>query len=88
MVILQHQVASMLDIYFSDAHKFYPERWAEDPTPLVSSPFGYGPRMCIGIRIARKELQLAIAKVNFHLIYYYCLDLKYKNFMQKFEKMI
>lgn len=72
LIILQHQVSSMLDKYFTDAHKFCPERWTV-PTPLVSSPFGYGPRLCIGTRIARKEMQLAIARIvrSFSLSYHH-----------------
>nr|QIS60145.1 cytochrome P450 302A1 [Pardosa pseudoannulata] len=72
MIILQHQVASKLDKYFEDPDRFYPERWTQ-PVPLVSSPFGYGPRLCIGSRIARKEMQLAIARIvrNFLLSYHH-----------------
>ena len=64
MVILQHQVSSMLDKYCPEPHKFLPERWDENSVGLVSSPFGYGPRACIGIRIARRELTLAVGRVR------------------------
>ncbi|KFM75804.1 putative cytochrome P450 301a1, mitochondrial, partial [Stegodyphus mimosarum] len=63
----------MQDKYFKDAHLFYPERWEKARVPLVSSPFGYGPRSCIGMRFARMELYLATAKLvrNYIISYHH-----------------
>ncbi|GIY08931.1 probable cytochrome P450 49a1 [Caerostris darwini] len=72
--VLQHQVASMHEKYFPNPHKFEPERWLRrEFTPLVSSPFGYGGRMCVGKKIADRELYLAISKLvrTFHITYHY-----------------
>ena len=42
------------EAYFTDAHKFVPERWqrhlADKPHPFSSLPFGYGVRSCLGER--------------------------------------
>ncbi|GFT88891.1 probable cytochrome P450 49a1 [Nephila pilipes] len=74
MVILQHQVASMRDEFFPNAHQFVPERWIErNFSSFVSSPFGFGSRMCIGKELANRELFLAFSKLirNFDISYYY-----------------
>ncbi|GFS58087.1 probable cytochrome P450 49a1 [Trichonephila inaurata madagascariensis] len=74
MVILQHQVASMQEKFFPNASQFDPERWTRrDFTPLVSSPFGYGGRLCIGKNLANRELYLAFSKMvrNFDISYHY-----------------
>ena len=40
-----------------------PERWEnrKDIDPFSSTPFGIGPRMCLGRRIAEAEMQLITA---------------------------
>ena len=46
--------------YWEDAEAFKPERWLEDKAGgdrtggLAYMPFGVGPRMCIGIKLACK----------------------------------
>lgn len=54
--------------YFHDADKFYPDRFIEDPKGTLNSsayaPFGIGPRMCIGNRVALLEVKVML----FHLI--------------------
>ena len=46
--------------YWKDPETFKPERWVGDKTGgdmsggLAYMPFGQGPRMCIGIKLARK----------------------------------
>ncbi len=46
--------------YWQEAEAFKPERWLGDKTGgdrtggMAYMPFGLGPRMCIGIKLARK----------------------------------
>lgn len=48
--------------YWQDAEAFKPERWIGDKTGgdksggMAYMPFGLGPRMCIGIKLACKWL--------------------------------
>ncbi|SPP87662.1 blast:Probable cytochrome P450 12a4%2C mitochondrial [Drosophila guanche] len=70
--------------HFPQADKFLPERWMRNSTdatsecpandlklknPFVFLPFGFGPRMCVGKRIADMELELGIARLirNFNI---------------------
>jgi cytochrome P450 len=56
---------------FTDVLEFVPERWLEEPLkndqtlnhPLMTMPWGAGPRMCIGARIAEIELRAIVAEV-------------------------
>ena len=49
--------------YWQDAEAFKPERWLGDKTGgdrsggLAYMPFGVGPRMCVGIKLARELLK-------------------------------
>ncbi len=49
--------------YWQEAQAFKPERWVGDKTGgdrtggMAYMPFGLGPRMCIGINLARKFWQ-------------------------------
>ncbi|XP_019645756.1 PREDICTED: cytochrome P450 27C1-like [Branchiostoma belcheri] len=55
---------------FPDPDQFKPERWLrtgeahDDINPYSSLPFGFGPRSCIGRRVAEVELQLFLAKMS------------------------
>ncbi|XP_066141280.1 cytochrome P450 CYP12A2-like [Euwallacea fornicatus] len=66
------------DKYFKKPTEFIPERWLRDVKselsykdvhPFVSLPFGFGPRSCIGKRLATLEMEMGIAKIirNFKL---------------------
>ncbi|XP_070579259.1 1,25-dihydroxyvitamin D(3) 24-hydroxylase, mitochondrial-like [Ptychodera flava] len=53
---------------YKEPSKFIPERWLkrnEDKINLLTSlPFGFGPRMCVGKRLAMLELQLLLCRVS------------------------
>lgn len=60
--------------YFYEAKKFIPERWLRkdgtrnvDVNPWVYQPFGFGPRACVGKRLADLEMEVLLTKViNVH----------------------
>ncbi|KAJ3352781.1 hypothetical protein GGF32_003558 [Allomyces javanicus] len=48
--------------YFADPETFNPDRWnIKDIHPFASLPFGFGPRMCVGRRIAEMEMTVFLA---------------------------
>ncbi|XP_066297980.1 1,25-dihydroxyvitamin D(3) 24-hydroxylase, mitochondrial-like [Branchiostoma lanceolatum] len=55
---------------FPDPDEFKPERWLrtgeehDEINPYSSLPFGFGPRSCIGRRVAEVELQLLLSKMS------------------------
>ncbi|XP_078574367.1 1,25-dihydroxyvitamin D(3) 24-hydroxylase, mitochondrial-like isoform X5 [Branchiostoma floridae x Branchiostoma japonicum] len=55
---------------FPDPDEFKPERWLrtgeahDEINPYSSLPFGFGPRSCLGRRVAEVELQLLLAKMS------------------------
>ncbi|KAJ8041177.1 Cytochrome P450 27C1 [Holothuria leucospilota] len=56
---------------FPEPNKFLPERWLKTEeqssaksVAFASIPFGFGPRMCIGRRIAEMELHLALVQIS------------------------
>ncbi|XP_070566052.1 cholesterol side-chain cleavage enzyme, mitochondrial-like [Ptychodera flava] len=52
---------------FEDPLKFKPERWLRtgksDINVFASLPFGFGPRMCLGRRLAELELHLLLIRI-------------------------
>ncbi|XP_070561250.1 cytochrome P450 10-like [Ptychodera flava] len=68
-------IAGMLPEYCPEPDKFQPERWLRENrglhrlSPLLVLPFGYGPRMCLGRRVAEQELQILLTKLvqNFRI---------------------
>lgn len=61
---------------FSDPLRYMPERWLREhyggqSKALTNLPFGHGPRMCIGRRMAEQEVYLVISKIiqNFKVEY-------------------
>lgn len=54
---------------FPEPEVFRPERWlrsdgtADSIHPFAWLPFGYGPRMCIGRRVAELEMHLLLARI-------------------------
>lgn len=61
------------DQYFPRGKEFLPERWLKEPSSGCPSgkdthrflflPFGFGPRACIGLRMANLELEMIVARV-------------------------
>ncbi|KAH8307118.1 hypothetical protein KR044_005160, partial [Drosophila immigrans] len=60
------------DEYFPHSEHFMPERWlkqdsacpeARSRNPFVYLPFGFGPRTCIGKRIAELEMETLLARL-------------------------
>ncbi|XP_054722757.1 probable cytochrome P450 301a1, mitochondrial [Uloborus diversus] len=69
-ITLNYYVSSVQERYFPDADKYIPERWLRSasgaPTTADSfafQPFGFGPRMCIGRRIADLEMLTLLTKI-------------------------
>jgi cytochrome P450 len=65
-VLTQYRHAALREQYFSEARKFYPERWMKDKgCPIHSAeaftPFGAGPRFCPGRNLAILEVRAVIA---------------------------
>ncbi|GFT29902.1 probable cytochrome P450 49a1 [Nephila pilipes] len=62
--------------YHKEPFKFIPERWInkeKDFDPYSFVPFGFGPRGCIGKRLAELEISLFVTELirNFTLEYHY-----------------
>jgi len=65
--------ACMDDQIFENAQEFKPERWLKESKlsrekdlhdhPYMILPFGIGPRMCIGSRLAESEIYAVIASM-------------------------
>jgi cytochrome P450 len=54
--------------YFPEPLQYRPERWLRgneesNNHPFVLMPFGFGPRMCIGKRIAEQEIRVLVLKI-------------------------
>ncbi|XP_078469815.1 1,25-dihydroxyvitamin D(3) 24-hydroxylase, mitochondrial [Lampetra fluviatilis] len=67
VVMVSNHALAWSEDYFPNAMSFRPERWLEDPPgtvkPFSHIPFGFGPRMCIGRRLAELEIHLALATI-------------------------
>lgn len=63
--------------HFKNASDYKPERWLRENKkyidPFAFLPFGFGPRMCIGSRVAELETYLLVSKViqRFRLEYHH-----------------
>ncbi|KAF2879869.1 hypothetical protein ILUMI_26299 [Ignelater luminosus] len=60
-------VTSQSEKYFNEPLKYNPHRWLrsskEAMHPFASLPFGYGPRMCPGKRLAEQEIVILLKKI-------------------------
>ncbi|XP_017485040.1 PREDICTED: probable cytochrome P450 12c1, mitochondrial [Rhagoletis zephyria] len=82
--------------FFPRPREFIPERWlrqkdassmnvdeqliADNVNKFINLPFGFGPRSCVGKRIADLEMELTLANVvrNFHIEYNYPAENAFK----------
>ncbi|XP_032517342.2 cytochrome P450 CYP12A2-like isoform X1 [Danaus plexippus] len=71
-VIAPNEYLSKLDEHYPRAKEFIPERWLvekSDPLyygnchPMITLPFGFGVRSCIGRRIAEMEIEILVTKL-------------------------
>lgn len=71
-VVSPNEVLSKSEKHYPQPFNFIPERWTaekSDPlyygntNPLVTQPFGFGVRTCIGRRIAELEIEMLISKI-------------------------
>ncbi|XGW28067.1 hypothetical protein V3C99_008127 [Haemonchus contortus] len=53
--------------FYPSPNDFDPERWSSsnrsNRDPLTYLPFGYGPRNCIGMRVAQMQMKMALAHI-------------------------
>eukprot|EP00106_Octopus_bimaculoides_P023423 XP_014790865.1 PREDICTED: cytochrome P450 3A21-like [Octopus bimaculoides] len=60
--------------YWPEPDKFIPERFSEEAksqqVPFTYLPFGAGPRMCLGMRLAKMEFKIAAVQIirNFKIL--------------------
>lgn len=73
-VIAQTQASCRDPSIFEDPDLFRPDRWAKyraSPkehtlVPLAFKPFGFGPRICIGLKLARLQITILVARLMQH----------------------
>ncbi|XP_034483067.1 probable cytochrome P450 12c1, mitochondrial [Drosophila innubila] len=79
--------------FYPRAKEFLPERWlrqqpnesenlvADNMSPFVYLPFGFGPRMCVGKRIVDMEMEITVANLvrNFQVEYKYPTENAFKS---------
>ncbi|XP_025833140.1 probable cytochrome P450 12a5, mitochondrial isoform X2 [Agrilus planipennis] len=65
-------VLSLEEEHFVKSKEFIPERWirngekeisCKNTHPFVFLPFGYGPRACLGKRLANMEMEIVLARI-------------------------
>ena len=71
-IVTQNQISCRLEVFCPiKPNEFYPDRFLnkkERLHPFLSLPFGFGPRMCIGRRMAELSIQILLLRLaqNFH----------------------
>ncbi|KAF4527012.1 hypothetical protein B566_EDAN001559 [Ephemera danica] len=67
VVDLNHSCMLRNERYFPEPLRFRPERWlrGEDATENAAllTPFGHGPRMCVGRRISQQAMYVVLARI-------------------------
>lgn len=76
IVLVVYEEMFLDEKYYKNAGKFVPERWLnkeERPNPFAFVPFGFGPRSCIGKRLALLEINSLATEIlrNFKVEYHY-----------------
>ncbi len=77
MIVAINYIPCREEKFFPNALQFIPERWLKENKsethPFLLLPFGFGPRMCIGRRIAEQEIYLLLIKIfkKFKVEYHY-----------------
>lgn len=69
-VVLAQSIKSSLHQYYARSDEFLPERFLKSDKsqelktqqPFAFLPFGFGPRMCIGKRLAELEIETVVAR--------------------------
>ncbi|XP_011686055.1 PREDICTED: cytochrome P450 CYP12A2-like [Wasmannia auropunctata] len=90
-VLACHSLIAQDPRQFSRTQEYIPERWLRDNTefpsakeahPFASMPFGYGPRTCIGRRLAEMEMETLLLTIirNFRIEWHHG-SLEYENRM-------
>lgn len=86
LVLMDLYAASRSEKYFKDPLEFKPERWLRESKEVHSFShlqFAFGPRMCLGRRVAELEMYVLICKLlrRFRLEYHHGpLELRQKLF--------
>ncbi|XP_050296553.1 cytochrome P450 CYP12A2-like [Anthonomus grandis grandis] len=81
-ILATNIIPSMEEKHFKMANQFIPERWLrttegelshKNVHQFVHLPFGFGPRSCIGKRLANLELEVGLSKIvrNFNLSWHH-----------------
>ncbi|KAJ3662902.1 hypothetical protein Zmor_007219 [Zophobas morio] len=67
LVLSLHSGLSKDNNIFNEAEKYYPQRFMKDTREnfhrFASLPFGHGPRMCPGKRVAENEMVILLAEI-------------------------
>ncbi|XP_054706268.1 probable cytochrome P450 301a1, mitochondrial [Uloborus diversus] len=76
VIIVNTQEIGLDERYYQHAATFLPERWMDKdhkPYPFAHMPFGFGPRSCIGRRLAELEIICLLTEIirNFRVEYHY-----------------
>lgn len=91
-VVMFNMLLQIDEENFEKANEYIPERWLKIPdkettiasfkntNPFVFLPFGFGPRTCVGRRLAELEMETIISRMirNFQIGWHYP-DMKFQS---------
>ncbi|KAL5277365.1 hypothetical protein ACFFRR_002542 [Megaselia abdita] len=79
------------DHYFENSNMFLPERWIngngyDKPDPFTFLPFSFGPRSCVGKRIANIQMEFYLSRVirNFYVSFDYSTENAFVNYFSNY----